>query len=80
MADIWVLVPLVAIGFTLGGIVLIVKYVFDYRSNVRRYQAEGGTEYRRLAEEAVSSQKALTEEVRRMNQTLAEIERVLKEV
>lgn len=80
MADVWVLVPVAAIGFTFISIILITKYITQYRAEARRLSVEGGGDYQRLAEEAVASQRTLLEEVRKMNGSLAEIERVLKEV
>lgn len=80
MVDVWVLVPLVAISFTFGTVILLAKYVTEYRANVKRIQAEGGGEYKRLAEAAVANNQELLTHLRQMNETLGEIERVLKEV
>ena len=46
----------------------------------QRAIAGGGGDYRKLAEEAVRGQRVLLEEVQRMNATLKEIERLLREV
>ena len=46
----------------------------------QRAMAGGGGDYRKLAEEAVRGQRVLLEEVQRMNATLKEIERLLREV
>lgn len=80
MAEVWVLVPVSAIAFLFITIILVTKYITQHRSEARRLSVEGGGDYRRLAEEAVQGQRVLLDEVRRMNATLAEIERVLKEV
>lgn len=71
-----VLVPLIIFS----AIVLIVGIVMRYRAERARVQAAGGDEYRKLAEEAVRSQRAMLDEVQRMNATLREIEKLLREV
>lgn len=76
MAEEDIIIP--AIIFT--AIVLIVLIVMRARTERARVKVEGGEEYRRLAEEAVKSQRAVLEEVQRMNATLREIERLLREV
>lgn len=56
-----------------GAIVLIVAIVARYRAEKMKVQAAGGDEYRRLAEESVKSQRAVLDEVQRMNATLREV-------
>ena len=60
---------------TIGAIVIAAMY---FRN--QRLQHGGGGDYRRLAEEATRGQKALLEQMREMNQSLSEIERLLREV
>lgn len=74
------LIPIIVVPVVFGAIVLIMKYIMDYRTAAKRLEAEGGATYRKLAEEAVSSQRQLLDEVQRMNRTLQEIERILREV
>lgn len=69
-------VPIAAFGM----IVALVGVVLYYRHERIKVQAEGGGEYRKLAEEAVRGQRLVLEEVQRMNATLKEIERLLREV
>lgn len=59
---------------------LIVGVVMYYRTQRAKAEAEGGGAYRQLAEEAVRGQRALLDEIQRMNTTLKEIERLLREV
>ena len=59
-------------------IVGAIAIVMHYRT--QRAKAMGGGEYQKLAEEAVRGQRVLLEEMQRMNATLKEIERLLKEV
>ncbi len=80
MLDIMDFVPIFGIVFVFGTIILVMKFVMDYRTAAKRLESEGGTVYRRLAEEATTSQRALLDEVQRMNRTLQEIERILREV
>ncbi|HWG91574.1 MAG TPA: hypothetical protein VNZ52_12065 [Candidatus Thermoplasmatota archaeon] len=61
-------------------ITAIVGLVMYFRTERVKAQAASGGDYRRLAEEAVRNQRVLLEEVQRMNQTLKEIERLLREV
>lgn len=80
MDHLYVLIPIVAMIALFGSIVLIVKYVIDYRRTVRELESGGGEDFRRLAEEAVRAQRELLEAVRATNETMQEIERLLKEV
>lgn len=59
-------------------IVAAIAVVMYFRTE--RAKFAGGGEYQRLAEEAVRGQRVLLEEMQRMNATLKEIERLLKEV
>lgn len=61
-------------------VVAIVGIVMYYRHERAKLELEGGGEYRKLAEEAVRGQRLVLEEVQRMNATLKEIERLLREV
>lgn len=61
-------------------IVAAIGVVMHFRNEREKVRAAGGAEYRKLAEEAVASQKTLLDEVQRMNATLREIERLLREV
>lgn len=61
-------------------IVAIVGIVAYFRTQRAKAEAEGGGEYKQLAEEAVRTQRVLLEETQRMNHTLKEIERLLREV
>ncbi len=72
--DIAVLIPMVFFVC----IVAAIGLVMYFRAQKARYA--GGGEYQKLAEEAVRGQRALLEEMTRMNQTLKEIERLLREV
>lgn len=76
MADIWILVP-ITLFLTIGASIGLFLY---FRYQRARLDSEGGGEYRRLAEEAVRGQKALLDEVGRMNATLKEIEQLLRQV
>jgi hypothetical protein len=67
----------VALSLAIVAIIGLVQY---FRTQRAKAEAAGGGDYRRLAEEAVQAQRSLLEEVRRMNTTLKEIERLLKEV
>jgi hypothetical protein len=58
-------------------IVYLIVYVTVQRAKLR---ASGGGDYQRLAEEAVRAQRTMLEETKRMNETLKEIERLLREV
>lgn len=75
MADHWEL--LIPIVFFLS-IVATIAVVMHFRTE--RAKLAGGGDYQRLAEEAVRGQRVLLEEMQRMNATLKEIERLLKEV
>lgn len=46
----------------------------------QRVRYSGTGDYRKLAEEATRGQKALLEQMRQMNESLQEIERLLREV
>lgn len=59
-------------------IVAAIAVVMYFRT--QRAALTGGGDYQRLAEEAVRGQRVLLEEMQRMNATLKEIERLLKEV
>lgn len=61
-------------------IVLAIGVVMYFRTERAKAVASGGGEYQRLAEEAVRGQRILLEEMQRMNTTLKEIERLLREV
>lgn len=71
MDETWVLIPL-----SFAAIIGIAIVLF-FRNQRAKYQ---GGDYQRLAEEAVRGQRVLLDEMQRMNQTLKEIERLLKEV
>lgn len=71
-----VLIPFIIFA----AIVAVVFIVARYRAEKLRVEAAGGDDYRRLAEEAVRAQRSMLEEVQRMNATLREIERLLREV
>jgi Mg2+ and Co2+ transporter CorA len=59
-------------------VVAIVGLSLYFRAQRAKYA--GGGDYQRLADEAVRGQRLLLDEVQRMNQTLKEIERLLREV
>ena len=61
-----------------GMVIAIVGLVMYYRNE--RAKHSGGGDYHKLAEEAVRGQRVLLEEMQRMNTTLKEIERLLREV
>jgi hypothetical protein len=61
-------------------IVLIVYFTTRARNERRRLEISGGGDFRGLAEDSVKAQQALTDEIRAMNATLKEIERLLSEV
>ncbi|HWH08628.1 MAG TPA: hypothetical protein VNX21_05465 [Candidatus Thermoplasmatota archaeon] len=61
-----------------AAIVLSIAIVMYYRNE--RAKVTGGGDYRKLAEEAVRGQRVLLDEMQRMNATLKEIERLLREV
>jgi hypothetical protein len=69
-----VLIPMI---FFLS-IVAAIAVIMHFRTE--RAKLAGGGAYQRLADEAVRGQRVLLEEMQRMNQTLKEIERLLKEV
>lgn len=74
------LVAIIGPAVFFSAIVAIVGIVMYFRTQRARAESEGGGEYKRLAEEAVRTQRTLLEETQRMNQTLKEIERLLREV
>ncbi|MBW3582022.1 MAG: hypothetical protein KY455_02890 [Euryarchaeota archaeon] len=74
--DLALMIPIIAILTT--GFVIVA--VIHYRTERAKAEAQAGGDYRRLAEEAVRSQRIVLEEVQRMNATLKEIERLLREV
>lgn len=51
-----------------------------FRNEKAKIVSGGGAEYRQLAEEAVRGQRVLLEEVKAMNASLREIEKLLREV
>lgn len=61
-------------------IVASIAIVMYYRTERAKAEAAGGGNYQKLAEEAVRGQRVLLDEMHRMNTTLKEIERLLKEV
>lgn len=61
-------------------IVLAIGVVMYFRTERAKAMTAGGGDYQRLAEEAVRGQRVLLEEMQRMNATLKEIERLLREV
>jgi hypothetical protein len=67
----------IAFFFAIVASIAIVMY---YRTERAKAVALGGGDYQRLAEEAVRGQRVLLEEMQRMNATLKEIERLLREV
>lgn len=74
MADEGLWIP-VAFFFAVVASIAIVMY---YRTE--RAKVAGGGDYQKLAEEAVRGQRVLLDEMQRMNSTLKEIERLLREV
>ncbi|MHB8605809.1 MAG: hypothetical protein ACYDCK_11195 [Thermoplasmatota archaeon] len=69
-------VPLAGIAM----VVALVAIIMYYRNERVKHESTGGGDYRRLAESAVASQKILLDEIQKMNATLHEIERLLREV
>lgn len=67
-------IPLMAILVT-GVLIGMAMY---FRNQRARYA--GSEDYRKLAEEATRGQKALLNQMREMNESLQEIERLLREV
>lgn len=61
-------------------VVAAIGIVMHYRNERAKAVDQGGGDYRKLAEEAVRGQRVMLEEVQRMNATLKEIERLLREV
>jgi len=61
-------------------VVAAIAIVMYYRTERVKAMASGGGNYQKLAEEAVRGQRVLLEEMQRMNATLKEIERLLREV
>lgn len=60
--------------------VAIVGLVMYFKTEREKARGAGGADYRRLAEEAVHANRMMVEETQRMNATLKEIERLLREV
>lgn len=71
-----VLIPLIVFG----AIVAMVWLIMHFRTQKAKAMAGSNLEYRALAEEAVRGQRVLLEEVKAMNGTLREIEKLLREV
>ncbi|HUR68135.1 MAG TPA: hypothetical protein VM370_02735 [Candidatus Thermoplasmatota archaeon] len=69
----------IPIAFFLA-VVAAIGVVMYFRTEKAKAQSLGGGNYQRLAEEAVRGQRVLLEETQRMNATLKEIERLLREV
>lgn len=67
-------IPIMAILVT-GALIGLSMY---FRNQRARYS--GAEDYRKLAEEATRGQKALLAQMREMNESLQEIERLLREV
>lgn len=61
-------------------VVAAIGVVMYFRTERAKAMSSGGGNYERLAEEAVRGQRVLLEEMQRMNTTLKEIERLLREV
>jgi len=76
MADVGILIP-IALFLC---VVIAIGLVMYFRTERAKAVAAGGGDYQRLAEEAVRGQRVLLDEMQRMNTTLKEIERLLKEV
>ena len=76
MVESWVFVPL---GAFLTAMIVVGLSAY-FRTERAKAEASGGGDYRRLADEAVRGQRVLLEEMQRMNATLKEIERLLREV
>jgi hypothetical protein len=74
MVDSYIFIPITFFGM----VVAIVALIMYYRTE--RAKHTGGGDYHKLAEEAVRGQRILLDEVQRMNTTLKEIERLLREV
>ena len=67
----------IAFFFSIVAAIAVVMY---YRTERAKAMSAGGGNYQKLAEEAVRGQRTLLEEMQRMNTTLKEIERLLREV
>lgn len=61
-------------------VVVAIAVVMYFRTERAKAMSSGGGNYQKLAEEAVRGQRVLLDEMQRMNTTLKEIERLLKEV
>lgn len=70
---------LVPITFFVAAAAVLIAWTF-FRHQRTLAESSGGGDYRRLAEEAVRGQQTLLEEIKHLNQTMKEIERLLKEV
>lgn len=75
MADWEILIPISFFAM----IVAIVGLTMHFRTQRARHLT-GGDDYRRLAEEAVRGQQVLLDEMKAMNASLREIEKLLREV
>lgn len=73
----WEMIVAIVMFLTIGGTIVTVAYFRMVKA--RALSTEGG-DYRQLAEEIAASQQAYLDEVRQMNTTLKEIERLLREV
>lgn len=69
----------IPISFFLA-VVVAIGVVMYFRTERAKAAASGGGNYQKLAEEAVRGQRVLLDEMQRMNTTLKEIERLLREV
>lgn len=78
MVDPGVIAVFIPIAFFLCVVAGLVAVM--YFRNERAKAIGGGGDYRTLADEAVRGQRIMLEEVQRMNTTLKEIERLLREV
>lgn len=79
MADPDVVALFIPIAFFFA-IVIAIGVVMYFRTERAKAMSSGGGNYQKLAEEAVRGQRVLLDEMQRMNTTLKEIERLLREV
>lgn len=73
MAEAWIFVPIV-LFLCIAGVIIAIGYFWKEAART------GGGDYKKLADEALRGQRVLLDEMQRMNQTLKEIERLLREV
>jgi hypothetical protein len=73
---VWVLVPL-AWAVVVG---VAASAYYGYRAAAVRASSGAGSEFHKLAEESTRAQRQLLDEIKGMNSTLKEIERLLSEV